>query len=364
VKILVLHSSAGGGHRKAAEAIFNYLRNNHKDAQVKIVDSLEYCSWLFRFSYHTGYTFLVNHATAIWGFLFGATSSAVSRKILRKPAVILNHINTVKFREFLIRENPDLIISTHFLSSEVSGILKSNGLINSKVVTVITDFGVHSFWLANGIDYYWVASEKTKDILIEEGIPDKSILVYGIPVDVKFEASFNKQLLRQKIGLDKNKFTVLLATGSFGIGPLEEITTALKDHAQIILVCARNKKLYKRMLRLNYPQVKVYAFVDNMEELMASSDIIITKPGGLSVSELLAMDLAPIFICAIPGQEEANARILMEQGIGFFAKTPQEAKEKTLEYIQNPQKLEQVRSNIRFFKKTNPLQNINNLINK
>jgi len=256
------------------------------------------------------------------------------------------------FTDFLIAENPDVIISTHFLPSESASYLKRRGRINSKLVTIITDFGVHPFWVLPDTDIYVGACEITKTQLISQGVKEEKIKILGIPIDDKFAlVSGKRKSIFAKLGFDEKKFTVLVATGSFGIGPIEKIVDALHGEVQIIVVCARNKKLFKKINRKKYNQVKVFGFVDNMEEMMGAADVIVTKPGGLTISEILTVGTVPVFTRAIPGQETQNIRILSEYGIGLWAKNLKDVKDAVLDYKTNPDKLQSVRNNMVRLKK-------------
>lgn len=157
-------------------------------------------------------------------------------------------------------------------------------------------------------------------------------------------------MLLKKTGLLPDKFTVLITTGSFGIGPIEGIIALLYKETQIAVVCAKNKKLYSRLILKNYPNVKVYGFIDNIDELMAVSDMVIAKPGGLTISEILSMELVPIFISPIPGQETNNMAVLKVYGIGELAVSSNEVFKYTLEYKNNTDKLNKIKEKIRKIK--------------
>ena len=135
-------------------------------------------------------------------------------------------------------------------------------------------------------------------------------------------------------------------TGSFGSGPLEEIAESLCGQVQLLIVCAKNKKLFARLQKRNLENVKVFGFVNNAQELMAVSDIIITKPGGSSIAEFLSMELFPIFISAIPGQEQENIRILAGYGIGYAPKNIKQIKKLVVDLKNNPQKLQSLKKNV------------------
>jgi len=358
MKIIILYASAGGGHLKAAEAIYNYFKGQDKDLELKLVDALQKANPLFKNTYLAWYYFTVNHAIFLWTLSYKLTDAPMLRTVVRWIRFMVNRLNLGCLASFLINEAPDVIISAHFLPAEVSAYLKRKGKINSRLITVITDFGLHYFWIAQGTDIYGVASDFTRRQLLREGVGDNKIKVSGIPIDAKFLKLENKEILRDRLNIDRSKFTVLIIMGSFGMGPVEKIAGLLYKEAQILVVCASNKKLYRRLQRKFSGNIKVFGFVDNVEELMGASDIIITKPGGLTISEALSKELMPIFIWPIPGQETANARILEGYGIGRSVKNILDLKETVLYYKENPQDLEKAKISIRKIKKPNAAEEL------
>ena len=346
MKVLITYASAGAGHRRAAEAVYDYLKNNRKDLELELVDILSFTSPILNFCYNFGYPFLVHYATWLWGFFFWLTEFKLTRWASRKSSTFVNYFGCRKFLNFLIKKDFDFIISTHFLNSELVCGLKLKNKIKAKLITIITDFGVHPFWVSFGTDLYMVASEFTKNKLLEMGVASLQINISGIPVNASFIKTKNRDTLAAKLGIAENKFTVLVMTGSFGSGPLEQIAESLCTQAQVLVVCAKNKKVFSRLSQKSLANVKVFGFVHNADELMGVADIIITKPGGSSIAELLNMELFPIFISAIPGQEQANARILEDYGVGCSPKNILQIKQRVIEFKGNPQELKSLKSNI------------------
>jgi processive 1,2-diacylglycerol beta-glucosyltransferase len=168
--------------------------------------------------------------------------------------------------------------------------------------------------------------------------------------------------LAKKFNINPDKFTVLLMTGSYGIGPLEKITEFLSFKVQVLVVCASNKRLYKKLIEKNIPNVKVFGFIENTEELMAVSDCIVTKAGGSTIAEVINMDLVPIFISMIPGQESANVQALKELGVGLVPKNIYEIKDMVLELKNNPDKLNIMKERIEEIKKPLSCQEIASVI--
>lgn len=363
MKILIAYASAGRGHQRAAEAVSHYLRKKDQGFDITLVDVLDYSSAFYNKAYRLGYSLLVTHLIWLWGFLFWLTAS----RWLRGPNIFflhtMNFLNGRRFIAMVVKEDFDVIISTHFLPSQICAYLKRKGRIKSRIVTIITDFGVHPYWVHQGMDVYITASSQTKELLRAAGVSDTAVKDIGIPIEDKFpQHHHDRAALSIKLGLDQNKFTCLIITGSLGIGPIEQIVERLSPEVQIIAVCALNERLCRRLKAKNYPNTHVYGFVNNTEELMAVSDVIITKPGGLSISEILVMGIAPVFISPIPGQETQNAKIMQHYGIGIIPRNIDEIKMIVLDYMRHPEHLKSAQAKIQAIRKLSSLEDLYHVI--
>jgi processive 1,2-diacylglycerol beta-glucosyltransferase len=336
MKVLIAYAGAGKGHQKAAEALQAYCALHRPDISVRLVDVLHYCSPFFRKVYSQGYSFLITQVPFLWKFLFWGTACRGIRSLLVPLVSKCNNSASKRFVDFLVTERFDAVISTHFLTSEIAASLKREGRITPRLATVITDFGVHPLWIQEGTDLYCVASTDTRDILESKHVPTQAILVTGIPVDERFSRTYDQQALRTRMGLAPDMCTVLLSTGSFGIGPFTKIIKKLQGSCQCIAVCAHNKRLYRQLQQAAFPHVKVLGFVDTMHELLAASDIIVAKPGGLTVAEALCSRVYPLFVTAIPGQETENLRILSSRGVGVLTHAPERIASLILEFHTTP----------------------------
>ena len=362
MRVLIVYASAGAGHRRAAEAVYDYLKANRPDLSLNMVDVLDRTNALFRFDYTVGYSFLVKYAVSLWRFAFWLTKFKIFRFISSPIATFVNNINSLNFIRYLIRKNPDVIISTHFLPADIAALLKRNQKIKSKLITIITDFGVHPYWVAEGTDLYIAASDFTKERLLRERVSLDRIKVFGLPFHHKYLKEFNRKALAEKIGINPEKFTVMLMTGSFGTGPLRKIARMLSYKTQVLAVCASNERLRKRLLKDNLQNVKVFGFIDNTEELMAVSDCIVTKAGGSTIAEVINMDLIPIFISVIPGQESDNVEALKRMEVGFTPKNLSQLREIVLMLKNNPAKLEGMKERLEEIKKPLACQEISGVI--
>lgn len=327
--VLITYASAGDGHKKAAEAIYeSFINLNYPHVKVTLVDALDYSTDFFSFGYKKAYEVMIKYIPWLWGFFYHILNNRLFFAIAAPFRRFSNGLNSRKLEEFILKENFDLILSTHFFAPEVISYLKGQGLSQSRLWSIVTDFQPHRFWIAKNIDRYFVASDITKKGFIEMGISKDKITVSGIPIAGKFSNLPSKEPARSSICLAEDKFTVLLMGGGLGVGPIEKIFSGLEKldfDFQIIAVCGRNKSLAKRIGHLSTNSDKktlVYGFSSQIDILMASSDIMISKTGGATVSESLAAGLPMIIIRPIPGQEAGNAKFLCDNGVGFRVKRP------------------------------------------
>lgn len=314
MKIAVIHATAGAGHMKAAEAVYKGLKK-YTSHDVHFVDALDLTNPLFKKLYRGTYTILVTHFKWVWGAVFGMLDFRCLQGFVRGFRRIYNTINCSGVSKFLKEGEFDYIVSSHFMPNEIAAALKRKGEISSTIISIVTDYDVHHIWLANGVDHYVVATEWTMAKIVSLGVNVNQVSVTGIPTDEEFSKAHDRIELKKKLGLKPDVFTALIATGSFGIGPIEEIIQSLTG-VQVVVICGHNKGLYERLSKYKSEFIYIFGLVNNMPEMMGISDVMITKPGGLSISEALVSGLPLIFFSAIPGQETNNIKVLHEYDVG------------------------------------------------
>lgn len=336
-KILIVYATAGEGHKRAAFALksaFDIVQP--VDAEVKIIDALDYTHTFFKWTYLFGYLFIIMYMPTVWGLLYHCLDFGYLSSFIRGMRRINNKINAWRLERFLCEYNPDCIVSTHFLAGEVVSYLKRRNRIRSKLVTCVTDSRMHLFWFSKETDYFCVALPNTKEEVVQRwGFPAEQVKITGIPIDPKFAQEKRRNDLCSVLHLPQDRFTVLVTGGGFGVGPIAELVEVLlkiEKPMQLLVVCGHNKKLRHRIRRLQSAAkqngaspkgasqgqgtiIKDYGFVNFMDELMTCSDVIITKSGGLICSEALAKELPMIVISPIPGQESRNCDILLRNKI-------------------------------------------------
>lgn len=352
-KILVIYASAGDGHKKAAEAVYNAF-SEIKEPAVKatLIDSLNYTNRFFKYCYRVGYMFLIKYLPTLWGFFYYILDNRFFY-ILNKPFRRAgNALNTKRLVSFILNEKFDLCISTHFLSTEVIGHLKNKGVLSSPLVNIITDFKPHLFWQPKGVDYYVVGAESTRQALIARGVAEDRIKPFGIPIRRRFRRPLTKEEARKKLRLNPDKFTILVMGGGFGFGPIEKVVLELQKldiDSQIIVVCGHNERLLNRLnsSKAQFSKLtRILGFCINIDEIMSASDIMVSKVGGIAAAEALAKTLPVLSVNPIPGQEMRNATFLFDNGVGFRINRLGELNQKIQEFFHAPERLSQVKEHM------------------
>jgi len=327
-KILIIYASAGNGHKKAAEAVYKeFLRIKDPNIEAMLIDSLNYTTRFFKFSYKRVYIILIKYLPWLWGFFYHILNNRFFYQIAKPFRFVVNRLNSKRLQEFLVKENFDAVISTHFFATDVISRLKGKGILSLPLINIITDFEFHLYWLAKNVDKYIVTADFVKQEAVERGIAQDKILVYGVPIRKEFTANIAKSVARESLGLDNDKFTILIMGGGLGVGPLKEIVVDMQSlifDCQIIVVCGHNKRLLSELkaAKGNFKkQVQLVGFSHNMDLIMAASNIMVSKTGALTVAESLSRELPIINISPIPGQEMGNLKFLLGEGVGFKLKS-------------------------------------------
>ena len=368
-KILIAYANAGAGHKKAALAVEGAFKEiNRGDIETKVIDTLDYSTPFFKAGYPASYLFMVNKIPYIWGLFYYLLDTRIFyRCIARYGRRLHNSLGFQGLVKFLNEYNPDLVINAHFLGSEVMVNMKKKSMLkNTKLISVVTDYMPHSFWVDKTIDYYCVAQEETKKELTKRGVAAEEIKVFGIPVNRAFGIKKDKKQICAKIGIDDKKKTVLIGSGGFGVGPIKELVKGLidvKEAEQILVICGNNQKLYNdinEIIQNDGGRVKAYPYVENMDEMMSVADVIVTKSGGMTSSEAMAEDLPMVITSAIPGQEARNSNYLVNSGVAVKACSVKKTKEVITELFSFAQKLESLKKRIKEIKKPNSSRDIAN----
>ncbi len=318
MRILIATVTAGGGHVAAAAALEEAWRGLRPDDVVERVDLIKFFSPLHKKIHEEGYVQLVERAPELWGMVFGKTDNPKVARRMNQLGRLFPGRSREKFVRHVKQFKPDAVLCTHYSPLEILGQLREKEKMPFSITSIVTDFEAHALWMEDGVDLYCVAAEETKARLVARGARAENIIPTGIPIAAKFLSAPDARAVRQRYGLRDDQPVLLVLGGGFGMGPVAEILRELDrvpSFFQTLVVAGRNEELRRELATHNRQHpTHVLGFATNMHELMTVADLIITKPGGLTTSEALALG-RPLFILnPIPGQEAANSDFLLERG--------------------------------------------------
>ena len=350
--IIIFYASYGGGHLAAAKSLQEYININYPEYKTHLIDCVESISKPINYITTSVYKSICKNSPKLWAKIYNNSNKG----FLGKFSSSVNHYLAKRLYKIISEINPDLIISVHPFSSQMTSILKKQNKINCKLATVLTDFEPHDQWLIGKeyTDYFFVAHNQMKYNLIDKEIDESKVFDTGIPVSIKFLKNYNKYEICKKLDLNPDKKTILFfGGGEFGLGKEKtlKVLKTLIDNIngyQIVAISGRNQKMKNKFEEFvtfeNKDSIKIYEFTDHVPELMNISSFVVTKPGGLTSSESLASALPIIIINPLPGHEEANANYLESSGSAIWLKNMNDIEDTISFIINSPTKLQEMQS--------------------
>jgi len=307
---------------RAAQAVELALRQVVPDATVKNIDVLTLTNPAFRRVYGKLYLDLVNKAPHFLGYFYDMLDqpSRSGRNRGDRFRLMVEKLNLKSFLRLLQEEAWDLVINTHFLPAEIISSLRREGTFQAPQVTATTDFETHRLWVNQPCDRYFTATEEGARYLQHWGIPAKDTFATGIPIHPVFATPKDRAACLKKQGLAGDRPIVLQMSGGFGVGPIEKLYRALLDvekPLEVVAITGRNEEVKAQLESVKCPprhRAKVLGFTDQIDELMAVADLVVSKPGGLTTSETLARGAGMVIVNPTPGQEYRNNDFLLENG--------------------------------------------------
>lgn len=352
-RILLLHASVGTGHKRAAGALRAAFDTLEPD-QVRVVDVLDYTSALFRLAYAQSWIELTNHAPLVWGFFYQQTNEdpelADITNNIRKQ---IESIGTTDLKEVLTSFAPDAIICTHFLPMELLVRLRRKDRLSQPIYCVITDYAAHTFWTYDDIDGYFVGDEQTRAQLVARGVDASKVMVSGIPTDPAIAAPRDALTVRHTRKLSTSGFVITLFGGGVDDDRVSRIVSGLVQsgiEGTLVVVSGRNPTLVSSLASLQQSstmKLRILGFVTYVDDLVAASDLVITKAGGLIVSEILCRGVPMVLIDPIPGQEEWNADFVVSNGAGVQLRMVDSVPHTVEHLLRRPHVLEEMQANAR-----------------
>mgnify|MGYP005763052081 CR=1 FL=1 len=373
MKVIIFYASYGGGHLNAAKSIQECILNNYKEIDVELIDCMKYVNITIEKITTAAYREMAKKAPWAWGRIYADSQKGPLAHISSRS----NKIMAIKLLKLLREKNPDLIISTHPFGSQMCSYLKRKNKIHAKIATIMTDFAPHDQWLVGSdfTDYFFVAHKKMKDYLISKNIDEGKIFDTGIPISNRFLVDYDKNSILKELEFHDNKKTILFfGGGEFGLGKTRtveifECFVKLFKNTQIIAISGKNEKMrnaFEKIVEENNrtDSIKVFEYTKQVPEFMSISDLVVTKPGGLTTSESLASNLPMVIINPIPGQEEENAEFLEENGIAIWIKKTDDPYKKLENLFSDEKKLADMKENTKKLARKYSTQNICDILLK
>ena len=328
MKILVLSCSTGGGHNACGHYIEEEFKKNNvicdfadyfdilgpkaKERSEKIyLSSTKYNGSMFKLAYKLG--------------------EAYSRTGIASPVYALNKLGKNKLYAYIKKNHYDFIISPHLFPAMAVTTLKKEGK-DIKLINIATDYHAIPFWEETKPDYFIIPHSTLKEEFVKKGFKEEMLLDFGIPVS----SSFHK--VKNNLNLLTNKEVVLITSGSMGFGKMKEIVKSLLESIPnicIISICGSNKELYSELKEMKNPNLIVRGYVNNINEYIAASTIVLTKPGGLTSTEVGVIRKPMIHLMPIPGVENYNAEFYKKNGLSLVSNNVEEVKMNTAKLLKD-----------------------------
>lgn len=346
-RILIMHISAVSGHKSAALAVEKALHAIDPQARVSNINAFTHTNPITTWIINHIYLQIIQCLPFVWRYLYD------NPKIVKKTAktkAAIHRANAPKLKALIDELRPHVIACSQAYPCGLVADMKKMYGLNIPLVAILTDYVPHSFWIYDQVDYYIVPSEDVKQRLVDKGVASNKILPLGIPIDPKFALSLNKNALKAKLGLHQGSPITLIMGGSHGLGPIKQIIRRLARSPadmQLIVVTGINRNLFRYLekhMQSFKKNIKLYAYAENVHELMAVSDIIITKPGGVTVSEALVMGLPMVILKPIPGQEDNNTVYLIKHNAAIKIDDPKKINDIVTGLLGDPAQLHSLRN--------------------
>ena len=349
--IALLSVSAGAGHVRAAQALAASAQRRGTALEAVHIDVMDMVPTLFKKLYAESYLSVVNTAPDLWSWMYKRMDVPRPTSYVSKLRQAIERLNTGKLIKRLDELKPDAVICTHFLPAQLLSRLTRKKDFHAPVWVQVTDYDVHGMWIHDHLAGYFAADEEIAWRMRDRGLPADQVHVTGIPIHPVFAEKRDRATCAAELGVDPRRTTILLMSGGFGVGAIDQLADrvlALPGDHQVIALAGKNAKLLDQLkvVAKRYPgRLFPLGFTTTIERVMTCADVAVSKPGGLTTAECLAVGLPMIVVSPIPGQEERNADYLLENGAALKACDGAALAFRVRELLANPTRLTTMRAN-------------------
>lgn len=363
--ILVVTASMGSGHNKAANAVAEAIKRKYPVNKINVIDFMSTETAYFNSLVKDIYLKMLDHTPSVYEFFYKFTSDSTKGSTIQS---VFAHAMKKDMRELIKKYEADMVICTHPFPCAATSYLKQTGEINIPLITVMTDFCVHQFWLYKNIDIYFTANDLLKKEMVNQGLLEERIFVTGIPVGYNFRVDYNRDDLLAKFKLEKDKPVALIMGGGLGLGGVKNALCQLerlKKDIQILVITGANVALWSEMneyAQHSKHKIFVWGYSHNIQEFMSVATFLISKPGALTISEALTRELPMILHDPIPGPEVDNAKFVSDNGAAIWVKHQDTLDAVVREVLSDATILPKLRNNAKVLKKPYASDNIADVI--
>lgn len=326
-KVLTFSTNISAGHKRAAEAIASAVLAECPNAEIVERDAMMVMGPRRRRLLTDTYLGIIRYRPDLWDYLY--QNKNISSGITRLSRIFSARVYEA-FEAEIESHAPDVVICTQAIPARILGDLKVRGRCPAPLLAVATDYGIHPYWAHPAIDGYAVPCAEAEEELVVDGIDRSRIHVTGIPVDQLFEDPPAREISRHMLGLPTHGRFVLVMGGGNGLGVTASHIEAIENTRGVdgvIVVTGCNSALEREISKLPQTADKirlVLPTVTDIERYYAAADLLVSKPGGLTMSEATAMGMPIIMISPLPGQEMRNAHFLSRTGAAHLANSSEE----------------------------------------
>lgn len=343
MQILLLSANTGGGHNAAALAIKKQFERLGVACEIR--DAVTFVSGLHSDIVSAGHTCLYRHFPKLFGVGYHFEEQHPPRFLYNQMA-----LGAKRFADFLTHSSFDAVVSTHLFGSMLTTEVRKRYHITIPHYLVVTDYTRYPGVEMVDVDRYFIGAEALIPLYTDVGILADRLMVSGIPLRSSFLKQYDKDTTRQLLHLPRDKRIVLLFSGSIGCGNLHRVAPAMEralpNDAHLVIICGHNKRTYEQLLDLCGSKTTVVGYTDRVAEYLAAADVCLTKPGGLSITELLVMRLPMVLMLSVPGCETRNMAFFKEQGIAIPTDNWEDAIRQTAQLLCEPHALEEMQSHL------------------
>lgn len=363
--ILVVTASMGSGHNKAANAVAEAIKRKYPVNKINVIDFMSTETAYFNSLVKDIYLKMLDHTPSVYEFFYKFTSDSTKGSTIQS---VFAHAMKKDMRELIKKYEADMVICTHPFPCAAASYLKQTGEINIPLITVMTDFCVHQFWLYKNIDIYFTANDLLKKEMVNQGLLEERIFVTGIPVGYNFRVDYNRDDLLAKFKLEKDKPVALIMGGGLGLGGVKNALCQLerlKKDIQILVITGANVALWSEMneyAQHSKHKIFVWGYSHNIQEFMSVATFLISKPGALTISEALTRELPMILHDPIPGPEVDNAKFVSDNGAAIWVRHQDTLDAVVREVLSDATILPKLRNNAKVLKKPYASDNIADVI--